>query len=53
MNLKKELGVALVTGILRQRHSRKKLKKNFEQTFQERAPEFNIKLRRKKMPQKL
>jgi len=44
MNLKKELGVTLVTEF-HGKDAAEKAQKNFEQTFQERAPEFNIKVK--------
>jgi tyrosyl-tRNA synthetase len=44
LNLKKELGVVLVTEF-HSKDAAEKAQKNFEQTFQERAPEFNIKVK--------
>lgn len=43
LNLKKELGIELVTEF-HSKEAAEKAKRNFEKTFQERAPEFNIKV---------
>lgn len=44
LNLKKELGVEMITEF-HSKEDAEKAKKNFEKTFQERAPEFNIKVK--------
>lgn len=43
LNIKKELGIELVTEF-HSKEEAQKAKNNFEKTFQERAPEFNIKV---------
>lgn len=43
LNLKKELGIALVTEF-HSKEAAEKAQKNFKKTFQEHAPEFNIKV---------